>query len=76
METNTATTIFDSLSSGVRLDAFRLLVRKGSEGMVAGVLIEVPVMLMLVEISKRTAFWFPREPEKASLRDPRCRIPG
>ena len=43
---------------------------------VVGVLIEVPVMLMLVEISKRTAFWFPREPEKASLRDPRCRIPG
>ncbi len=43
---------------------------------VVGVLIEVPVMLMLVEICKRTAFWFPREPEKASLRDPRCRIPG
>jgi len=41
---------------------------------VVGVLIEVPVMLMLVEICKRTAFWFPREPEKASLRDPRCRI--
>jgi arsenite transporter len=41
---------------------------------VVGVLIEVPVMLMLVEICKRTAFWFPREPEKASLRDPRCHI--
>ena len=39
---------------------------------VVGVLIEVPVMLMLVEICKRTAFWFPREPEKATLRDPRC----
>lgn len=39
---------------------------------VVGVLIEVPVMLMLVEVCKRTAFWFPREPEKASLRDPRC----
>jgi ACR3 family arsenite transporter len=39
---------------------------------VVGVLIEVPVMLMLVEICKRTASWFPREPEKASLRDPRC----
>lgn len=39
---------------------------------VVGVLIEVPVMLMLVSICKRTAFWFPREPEKASLRDPRC----
>lgn len=39
---------------------------------VVGVLIEVPVMLMLVEICKRTAFWFPREPEKASLFDPRC----
>jgi arsenite transporter len=39
---------------------------------VVGVLIEVPVMLMLVEVCKRTASWFPREPEKASLRDPRC----
>ncbi|MGL4378962.1 MAG: ACR3 family arsenite efflux transporter [Microcoleaceae cyanobacterium] len=41
---------------------------------VVGVLIEVPVMLMLVGICKRTAFWFPREPEKASLRDPRCEV--
>ncbi|NJM71548.1 MAG: ACR3 family arsenite efflux transporter [Scytonema sp. RU_4_4] len=39
---------------------------------VVGVLIEVPVMLMLVEFCKRTATWFPREPEKATLRDPRC----
>ena len=39
---------------------------------VVGVLIEVPVMLMLVEFCKRTAPWFPREPEKATLRDPRC----
>jgi arsenite transporter len=39
---------------------------------VVGVLIEVPVMLMLVEICKRTAFWFPRHPDKAILRDPRC----
>lgn len=39
---------------------------------VVGVLIEVPVMLMLVEFCKRTAFWFPREPEKATLPDPRC----
>ena len=41
---------------------------------VVGVLIEVPVMLMLVEICKRTAFWFPREPAKASLLDPRCQL--
>jgi arsenite transporter len=39
---------------------------------VVGVLIEVPVMLMLVEICKKTAFWFKREPEKATLLDPRC----
>jgi len=39
---------------------------------VVGVLIEVPVMLMLVEICKRTASWFPREPQKATLPDPRC----
>ncbi|BAQ60869.1 arsenical-resistance protein ACR3 [Geminocystis sp. NIES-3708] len=38
---------------------------------VVGVLIEVPVMLMLVEICKKTAFWFRREPEKATLLDPR-----
>lgn len=39
---------------------------------VVGVLIEVPVMLMLVEVCKKTAFWFPRDPEKATLIDPRC----
>ncbi|MGY6530542.1 MAG: ACR3 family arsenite efflux transporter [Cyanobacterium sp.] len=39
---------------------------------VVGVLIEVPVMLILVEFCKKTAPWFPREPEKATLIDPRC----
>jgi ACR3 family arsenite transporter len=39
---------------------------------VVGVLIEVPVMLMLVEVCKHTAHWFPRHPEKATLLDPRC----
>lgn len=38
---------------------------------VVGVLIEVPVMLMLVEICKKTAPWFKREPDKATLFDPR-----
>jgi ArsR family transcriptional regulator, arsenate/arsenite/antimonite-responsive transcriptional repressor len=36
MEKSTAITIFESLSSGVRLDVYRLLVGKGTEGMVAG----------------------------------------
>lgn len=36
MEKRIATSIFESLSSGVRLDVFRLLVKKGTEGMVAG----------------------------------------
>lgn len=36
MEKLIATTIFESLSSGVRLDVFRLLVRQGVAGMVAG----------------------------------------
>lgn len=36
MDRNTATQVFESLSSGVRLDAFRLLVKRGDEGMVAG----------------------------------------
>ncbi len=37
---------------------------------VVGVLIEVP--LLLVEVCKKTAFAFDREPEKASLPDLRC----
>ncbi|MGL4995977.1 MAG: ArsR/SmtB family transcription factor [Deefgea sp.] len=36
MEKLIATTIFESLSSGIRLDAYRLLVRQGHVGMVAG----------------------------------------
>lgn len=36
MEKTTATTIFASLSSGLRLDVYRLLLHKGREGMVAG----------------------------------------
>jgi DNA-binding transcriptional ArsR family regulator len=36
MENSAATTIFESLSSGIRLDVYRLLVKKGLEGMVAG----------------------------------------
>ena len=36
MEKNIATAIFESLSSGVRLDAYRLLVRQGKTGLVAG----------------------------------------
>lgn len=36
MEKKTATQLFESLSSGIRLDIYRLLVRQGQEGMVAG----------------------------------------
>lgn len=36
MKKQTATLIFESLASGLRLDVFRLLVKKGPEGMVAG----------------------------------------
>jgi ArsR family transcriptional regulator len=36
MDKLAATTIFESLSSGVRLDVFRLLVKQGTAGMVAG----------------------------------------
>jgi DNA-binding transcriptional ArsR family regulator len=36
MDKNTAITIFESLASGIRLDVYRLLVRKGPDGMVAG----------------------------------------
>jgi DNA-binding transcriptional ArsR family regulator len=36
MDKNIATSVFESLSSGVRLDVFRLLVKQGLDGMVAG----------------------------------------
>lgn len=36
MEKQIATQIFESLSSGIRLDIYRLLVRQGTEGLVAG----------------------------------------
>ena len=36
MDKTTATTLFESLSSGVRLDVFRLLVRHAHTGKVAG----------------------------------------
>ncbi len=36
MNTLLATTIFESLASGVRLDVYRLLVKTGPQGMVAG----------------------------------------
>lgn len=36
MEKNIATAVFESLSSAIRLDVYRLLVRKGPAGMVAG----------------------------------------
>lgn len=40
MELETATRLFESLSSGVRLKVFRLLVQAGSSGMVAGKIAE------------------------------------
>ena len=36
MEKTIATTVFESLASGVRLDVFRLLVKQGPTGLVAG----------------------------------------
>lgn len=36
MEKATATSVFESLASGIRLDVYRLLVRKGMDGLVAG----------------------------------------
>jgi DNA-binding transcriptional ArsR family regulator len=36
MEKLVATSIFESLASGVRLDVFKLLVKKGVDGLVAG----------------------------------------
>ncbi|MEY3788074.1 MAG: hypothetical protein RLZ75_2281, partial [Pseudomonadota bacterium] len=36
MEKQLATTIFESLASGVRLDVYRLLVKNAPDGLVAG----------------------------------------
>jgi ArsR family transcriptional regulator len=36
MEKDTALSIFESLSSGVRLDVYKLLVKEGPDGIVAG----------------------------------------
>ena len=36
MEKTSATAVFESLASGIRLDVYRLLVRKGPQGLVAG----------------------------------------
>ena len=36
MEKASATTVFESLASGIRLDIYRLLVRQGPQGLVAG----------------------------------------
>ena len=36
MERTSATAVFESLASGIRLDVYRLLVRKGPDGLVAG----------------------------------------
>ena len=36
MNKDTATKVFESLASGIRLDVWRLLVKAGLEGMVAG----------------------------------------
>jgi DNA-binding transcriptional ArsR family regulator len=45
MEKASATAVFESLSSGLRLDIYRLLVKQGTAGMVAGeiaVTLDVP----------------------------------
>ncbi len=44
MEKQLATTIFESLASGVRLDVFRLLVKNAPNGLVAG---EIAALLAL-----------------------------
>ena len=36
MDKSAATSIFESLASGIRLDVYRLLVKRGPDGMVAG----------------------------------------
>lgn len=36
MKKDTATQVFETLSSGIRLDTYRLLVKQGPDGMVAG----------------------------------------
>ena len=57
MDKLTATTVFESLSSGVRLEVFRLLVKKGLDGMVAGEIattLEVPPTNMSFHLKAMT----------------------
>ena len=57
MEKNTALPIFEALSSGIRLDIFRLLVRVGPAGMVAGELsapLDVPPTNMSIHLQALT----------------------
>jgi ArsR family transcriptional regulator, arsenate/arsenite/antimonite-responsive transcriptional repressor len=45
MQRDTATSLFEALSSGIRLDVYRLLVKKGTAGLVAGeiaAVLEIP----------------------------------
>ena len=49
MDKTTATTVFESLASGVRLDVFRLLVKQGTEGLVAGDIVVTAGQLKLRE---------------------------
>ena len=57
MEKNTALPIFEALSSGIRLEVFRLLVRVGPAGMVAGELsaaLEIPATNMSFHLKTLT----------------------
>jgi len=71
METENATPIFEALSSGARLDVFRLLVRYAPDGLVAGEIakkLEIPATNLsfhlktllhsgLVGMEKEGRFW-------------------
>ena len=62
MEKESATKIFEALSSGVRLEVFRLLVRMAKEGMVAGEIattLDIPPTNLSILIGQvATLFYF------------------
>ncbi|MDP3087920.1 MAG: helix-turn-helix domain-containing protein [Methylotenera sp.] len=78
MDKHTATTVFESLSSGTRLDVFRLLVKKGLEGMVAGEIgttLDVPPTNMSFHLKAMTQARLLRVEQEGRYQRYRANIP-
>ncbi len=78
MDKLTAISIFESLSSGVRLDVFRLLVRKGLDGMVAGEIataLNIPNTNLSFHLKAMTHAWMLTVEQEGRFQRYRANIP-